>query len=113
MRQCRGERQMRKCEIAVGLDGAAKPGGRLFVSGEMQLRGAGAAHPVMGGNIAGAEAQRLAIVALGLLGPPEGGLRHTCQRMGAAELKSFGPQLHTRMTGYGASPPLARVRAKV
>jgi hypothetical protein len=39
MRQCRGERQMRKCEIAVGLDGAAKPGGRLFVFGEMQFRG--------------------------------------------------------------------------
>jgi hypothetical protein len=28
---------MRKCEIAVRLDGAAKPGGRLFVLGKMQL----------------------------------------------------------------------------
>jgi hypothetical protein len=53
-------------ESQARCDGAAKPGGRLFVSGEMQLRGAGAAHPVMGGNIAGAEVQRLAIVALGL-----------------------------------------------
>ena len=87
---------MCECEIAVRLDGAAKPGGRLLVSGEMQLRGTGAAHPMMGGNIAGTEAQRLAIVALGLLGAPEGGLRDTDQGMGVGEV-AIKASVHARI----------------
>jgi hypothetical protein len=68
---------MGESKIAVGLDGAAKPDGCLFVSGEMQLRGTGAAHPVMCCDITGAEAQRFEIMALRLFGPAERGLRHT------------------------------------
>src|SRR5262249_62229402 len=82
VRQRRGERQMREREIAVDIDGTAKPRDRFLILPEMQLGGAGAAHPVMCCDIAGAEAQRLEIGALRLLGPPERGLRQTDQRMG-------------------------------
>src|SRR5712691_1569785 len=82
MRQCCGEREVGECEIPVGLDSAAKPRHRFFVLREMQLGGSGAAHPVMGCNVAGAESQRLAVVALGLLRSPKRRLSHANQRLG-------------------------------
>src|SRR5215831_71340 len=88
---------MREREIAVDIDGAAKPRDRFLILSEMQLGGAGAAHPVMCCDIAGAEAQRLEIVALRFLGPPERSLRHTDQRMGVDEVAIQ----HERMLEFG------------
>ena len=43
VRQRRGERQMREREIAIDINGAAKPRDRFIILPEMQLGGAGAA----------------------------------------------------------------------
>src|SRR5438132_3830021 len=72
---------MREREVAIGVDRPAKPLDCFLVLRKMELRRSGAAHPVMGSDIAGAEAQRLEIVALRLLGPPQRSLCHTDQRM--------------------------------
>jgi hypothetical protein len=48
----------REREIAVDIDGATKPRDRFFIFPEMQLGGAGAAHPVMCCDIAGGAGRR-------------------------------------------------------
>ena len=86
MRQCRGQREMRKGEIAVGLDRAAEPHDRLVVFAEMQFRRADAADPVMRVDVARAQPQRLADMAFGFLRASQRGFDGSDHHVRVAEI---------------------------
>src|SRR4051794_26604104 len=97
---------MRERKITVGVNRSAKPSDCFLVLRKMQLGRSGAAHPVMCRHVAGAEAQRLEIVALSLLSPPQRSLCHTDQRMCIDEVAikrlrmlEFGDSLRSAIDG--------------
>src|SRR5947208_13229001 len=103
---------MRECEISVGFDSAAKPRNCFLVLPNMQLGRAGAAHPVMSCDIARAEAQRLDVEALRLLGPPEAGLRHADQRKSIDEVAIQHQRMLEFGNAFGSAIDVAVDRAK-
>jgi hypothetical protein len=77
---------MSECRIPVSLDGAAKPQDCFFVLRKVQLRGCGAAHPVMGRDVTRTESKRFPVMILGLLRPPQRGFCHADMRMGTNQV---------------------------